>query len=47
LKTLLKQIVILPAHIVRHARQITARVWVPPQWLEWWQALYERIWATA
>jgi hypothetical protein len=46
-KTLLKQIIIRPAHIVRHARSVLARVWVPPRWFDWWRAVFERIWVSA
>jgi hypothetical protein len=47
IKTLLKHLIILPAHLVRHARSVMARVWVPPRWFDWWRAVHERIWATA
>lgn len=47
IKTLLKHLIILPAHIVRHARSVLARVWVPPRWFDWWRHVHERIWATA
>jgi hypothetical protein len=47
IKTLLKQIIIMPAHIVKHARTVLARVWVPPRWFDWWRAVFARIWASA
>lgn len=46
IKTLLKHLIILPAHIVRHARTVLARVWVPPRWFDWWRQVHERIWMT-
>jgi hypothetical protein len=43
--TLLRQMVRLPATLVRHARRLVARVEVPVSWLGWWQAWEARWWA--
>jgi hypothetical protein len=42
--TLLKQMVRLPATLVRHARRLLARVEVAPSWLDWWQQWETRWW---
>jgi hypothetical protein len=42
-RTLLRQVVILPARLVRHARQMVARVAVPGGWMAWWRALVQRL----
>lgn len=42
-RTLLRQVVILPARLVRHARSLVARVSVPVSWLSWWNALVARL----
>lgn len=42
-RTLLRQVVILPARVVRHARRLVARVCVPAGWLAWWSALVQRL----
>jgi hypothetical protein len=42
--TLLKQMVRLPATLVRHARRLMARVEVAVSWLGWWQQWQERWW---
>ena len=42
--TLLKQMVRLPAMLVRHARQLVARVEVAPSWLAWWHQWECRWW---
>jgi hypothetical protein len=42
--TLLKQMVRLPATLVRHARRLVARVEVPVSWLGWWQQWQLRWW---
>jgi len=44
LKTLLRQVLLLPAALVRHARVLVARVQVPAAWLCWWRALMTRLW---
>lgn len=44
--TLLKQMVRLPALLVRHARVLVARVAVAASWLDWWQKWQARWWAT-
>jgi hypothetical protein len=44
-KTLLRQIVRLPAMLVRHARVLLARVEVPTAWLSWWQQWQARWWS--
>lgn len=43
--TLLKQMVRLPATLVRHARKLLARVEVAPSWLSWWSQWQQRWWA--
>jgi hypothetical protein len=45
--TLLKQIVRLPATLVRHARQLMARVEVAVSWLDWWRNWEGRWWSGA
>ena len=42
--TLLRQMVRLPATLVRHARGLVARVEVAVSWLGWWQAWEARWW---
>lgn len=42
--TLLKQMVRLPAVLVRHARVLVARVAVAASWLSWWQKWQTRWW---
>ena len=42
--TLLKQMVRLPATLVKHARQLVARVEVAASWLRWWSNWQERWW---
>jgi hypothetical protein len=42
--TLLRQMVRLPAVLVRHARRLVARVEVAVSWLGWWQAWEGRWW---
>jgi hypothetical protein len=44
--TLLKQLVRLPATLVRHARRLVARVEVAASWLNWWHAWQTRWWPT-
>lgn len=43
-KTMLRQVVRLPALMVRHARLLLARVEVPGAWLVWWQNWLQRWW---
>jgi hypothetical protein len=43
--TLLRQMVRLPAVLVRHARRLVARVEVAVSWLNWWQTWEARWWA--
>lgn len=45
--TLLKQMVRLPALLVRHARRLVARVEVAVSWLDWWHAWETRWWRKA
>jgi len=45
--TLLKQMVRLPATLVRHARQLVARVEVAASWLDWWRLWETRWWRAA
>jgi hypothetical protein len=42
--TLLKQMVRLPATLVRHARRLVARVEVAASWLDWWHRWEARWW---
>lgn len=42
--TLLRQMVRLPATLVRHARRLVARVEVAASWLEWWRTWEARWW---
>ena len=42
--TLLKQMVRLPARLVRHARRLVARVAVAASWLDWWRTWETRWW---
>ena len=42
--TLLKQMVRLPALLVRHARRLVARVEVAASWLDWWRTWEIRWW---
>jgi hypothetical protein len=45
-KTMLRQIIRLPATLVRHARGLLARVEVPASWLVWWENWRQRWWPT-
>lgn len=45
--TLLKQMVRLPATLVRHARRLVARVEVAANWLNWWRQWENRWWRAA
>ena len=42
--TLRKQMVRLPATLVRHARRLVARVEVAASWLNWWRSWEARWW---
>jgi hypothetical protein len=42
--TLLKQMVRIPATLVRHARRLVARVEVAASWLDWWRRWEQRWW---
>jgi len=42
--TLLRQMVRLPATLVRHARRLVARVEVAASWLDWWRQWEARWW---
>jgi hypothetical protein len=44
LKTLLRQVLLMPAKLVRHARLLIARVQVPAAWLCWWRTVMSRLW---
>ena len=44
--TLLRQMVRLPAVLVRHARRLVARVEVAASWLDWWRQWEARWWRT-
>lgn len=43
-KTMLRQIVRLPATLVHHARRLLVRVEVPASWLVWWENWQKRWW---
>ena len=43
-RTMLRQIIRLPATLVRHARKLLARVEVPATWLVWWENWRKRWW---
>ena len=42
--TLLKQMVRIPATLVRHSRRLVTRVEVAVSWLNWWRSWEERWW---
>lgn len=44
LKTLLRQVLLMPARLVQHARVLIARVQVPAAWLCWWRNVMSRLW---
>jgi Transposase DDE domain group 1 len=44
-KTMLRQIIRLPATLVRHARRLLVRVEVPARWLVWWENWQQRWWS--
>jgi hypothetical protein len=44
LKTLLRQVLLMPAALVRHARVLIARGQVPAAWLSWWRTVMSRLW---
>ena len=46
-RTMLRQVVRMPATLVRHARRLLARVEVPASWLVWWQNWLSRWWPGA
>lgn len=43
-QTMLRQIIRLPATLVRHARGLLTRVEVPASWLVWWENWRQRWW---
>jgi hypothetical protein len=43
LKTLLRQVLLMPAALVRHARVLIARVQVTAAWLSWWRTVMSRL----
>jgi len=43
-RTLLRQLMLLPAQLVNHARGLVVRVQVPEAWLVWWRQLMARLW---
>lgn len=43
LKTLIREIMILPGRFVSHARRIVARIYVAPEWLDWWRLAYQQM----
>lgn len=46
-KTMLRQIVRLPATLVHHARKLLVRVEVPASWLVWWENWQKRWWPSS
>jgi hypothetical protein len=45
LKTLIREMMILPGRFIHHARRMVARIYVAPQWLEWWRVAYQQMMA--
>ena len=43
IKTLIREIMILPGRFVSHARRLVARIYVAPEWLEWWRVTYQKL----
>ncbi len=43
LKTLIREVMILPGRFVSHARRMVARIYVAPEWLEWWRVAYQQM----
>ena len=43
LKTLIREVMILPGRFVTHARRLVARIYVAPEWLDWWRVAYEQL----
>ena len=43
LKTLIREVMILPGRFVNHARRMVARIYVAPEWLEWWRVAYQHM----
>jgi hypothetical protein len=43
LKTLIREIMVLPGQFISHARRLTARIFVAPQWLDWWRLIYQKL----
>jgi len=43
LKTLIREIMILPGRFVTHARRLVARIYVAPEWLNWWRIAYQQM----
>ena len=43
LKTLIREIMILPGRFVTHARRMVARIYVAPEWLDWWRVAYQQM----
>jgi hypothetical protein len=43
LKTLIREIMVLPGQFISHARCVTARIFVAPQWLDWWRIIHQKL----
>lgn len=43
LKTLIREVMILPGRFVSHARKVVARIYVAPEWLDWWRVAYQQM----
>jgi hypothetical protein len=43
IKTLIREVMILPGRFISHARRLVARIYVAPEWLEWWRLVYTRL----
>lgn len=46
IKTLIREVMILPGRFISHARQLVAKIYVAPEWLEWWRLVYQQ-WQSA
>lgn len=40
---LIRELMILPGRFVTHARRLVARIYVAPEWLEWWRVVYQQM----
>ena len=42
-KTLIREVMILPGRFVSHARKVVARIYVAAEWLDWWRLAYQQM----